>query len=243
MTNTDLSPLEATWRDAACDAQAERAFLEQLSESSVVVILLQPHGPGAAAPERNLARWRDETRGEDFTPVFTDTTHLSMPVPPPARAVRVPLRVLLAAGGDQRYVVNPGSPTPFELDASRLTELRQHIAARSQESTAPSRHAPWTFRFPDDALYPVAMALARWIHANERVDEAYLYEVTQGKAVSLVVLGLDSATAPELAGTLTDIAVKAGADSGRFVVRFLPVEHSHRAGIEAIGLDPFYRRP
>lgn len=153
------------------------------------------------------------------------------------------MRVLLAAGGDQKYVVNPMSPTPFELDAGRLTQLRRHVAALSQESRAPSGLAPWTFRCPDHALYPVTVALAHWFHANDRVDKAYLYEVTQGKAAPVVVLGLDGATDAELANALMGVAVEAGADPDAFMVRFLSVEHSHRAGIDAIGLEPFYQRP
>ena len=236
--------LEAAWQRAGDGPVAEATFLRELSARAVLVILHQPPGPGAAAPERNLVTWSHDLDGGVFIPVFTDATHLPFPVSAPAQLIRVSTRVLLAAGGTQHYRVNPMSSASFVLDSARIAQVRAYIAARSLESEAPSRDTPWAFRLPDDALYPVAFALANWFVTTGRVDEAYLYELTRGEArVPQVVLGLNEASDPALADTLKAVAVQAGADAGTFMVRFLPVEPSHRAGIEGIELDPFYRRP
>jgi len=243
MTDTFHGSLDAAWRKAVDDPLNVASFLRVLSRSKVLVILRQPPGPGAAVPERSLVHWQQQTSGEAMVPVFTGIAHLSIPIPPPAKAVCVPVRVLLAAGGDQRYVVNPLSPSPFELRTEHLAKMRGYIAEQSLESEQPSRNAPWAFRFPDDALYPVAVALVTWFNANGRVDDAYLYELTRGDASPVVILGLNLSCDPDLAKTLTAVAVEAGANPEAFVVRFLPDEASHRAGIEGIKLEPFYRRP
>jgi hypothetical protein len=106
----------------------------------------------------------------------------------------------------------------------------------------PSHQAPWAFRLPDDALYPVAVALVTWFNASGTVDEAYLYELTRGAAAPVVVLGLNHGLDLDLARKLAAIAVEAGADPDAFEVRFLPEEPSHRAGIKEIELVPFYLR-
>ena len=168
---------------------------------------------------------------------------LTIPIPAPAQAVQVPIRVLLAAGDGKSYLINPPSSSRFELEETRVAKLKALISAQSQESEAPSQHAPWAFRLPDDALYPVAIALVEWFNANGRVNEAYLYELTRGEALPVVVLGLNDVSDPDLARTPTAVAVAAGANFEAFVVRFLSDEASHRAGIDGIKLDPFYRRP
>jgi hypothetical protein len=243
MTSDQHDPLETAWRNASSDLIAEEAFLRELAGRSVLVILYQPPGPGAAAPERNFVQWQHQATGNSFVPIFTDTSHLTIPIPAPAQAVRVPMRVLLAAGDGKGFVINPLSSSRFELDETGVAKLRAFIEARSQESEAPSQHAPWAFRLPDDALYPVAVSLVEWFNANGRVDEAYLYELTRGEASPVVVLGLNDASDPDLARTLTAVAVASGASPNAFVVRFLPDEASHRAGIEGIKLEPFYCRP
>jgi hypothetical protein len=243
MAEASQDLLEAAWRIASSDLFAEDAFLRELVGCSLLVILYQPPGPGAAAPERNLVQWQHQTTGRSFVPIFTDTSHLTIPIPAPAQAVRVPMRVLLAAGDGKGFLINPLSSSRFELDGTRVAKLRALISAQSQESEAPSQHAPWAFRLPDNALYPVAVGLVEWFNANGRVDEAYLYELTRGDASPVVVLGLNDVSDPDLARTLAAVAVAAGANSEAFVVRFLPDEASHRAGIEGIKLQPFYRRP
>jgi len=243
MTDAFYGSLEAAWRKAVDDPLAVAPFLRELSSHAVLVILRQPPGPGAAAPERNLVHWQYQDSGEVMVPVFTDIAHLSIPIPPPAQAVRVPVRVLLAAGGNQRYVMNPLSSSPFDLRTEHLEKMRECIAEQSLESEQPSRNAPWAFRLPDDALYPVAVALVAWFNANGRVDDAYLYELTRGDASPTVTLGLNLSWDQELATTLKSVAVEAGANPDAFVVRFLPEEGSHRAGIAGINLEPFYRRP
>lgn len=140
------------------------------------------------------------------------------------------------------------------LEVHRLSKRRDLAQLRRPEPSdrgiqpagdgaEPMRDAPWTFQFPDDGLYPVAVALMTWFNANGRVDSVYMYELTRGSAPHVVVLGLDLPADPTLAETLTTIAVAAGAGPDAFVVRFLPDEPSHCAGIAGIGLTPFYRRP
>jgi hypothetical protein len=152
------------------------------------------------------------------------------------------MRVLLAAGGAQRYIVNPLSPYPFELDSTRIARIRAFFASWGLDPEEPSRHAPWAFRLPDDALYPVAVALVAWFNASGRTDEAYLYELTRGATAPVVVLGLNHGLDLGLARKLAAIAVEAGADPDTFEVRFLTEEPSHRAGIKRINLVPFYLR-
>lgn len=243
MAQDQHDPLEIAWRNASSHLVAEEAFLRELSGHPVVVILQQPPGPGAAAPERNLVRWQRQAGGDAFVPIFTHASHLSIPIPAPAQAVRVPMRVLLAAGDGQRYLINPLSSSPFELEATRIAQMRALIAAQGLESEAPSRRVPWAFRLPDDALYPIAVALGEWFNANGRVDQAYMYELTRGEASPVVVLGLSHVSDPELAKTLAAVALRAGADPDAFEVRFVPEEPSHREGIDGINLEPFYRRP
>jgi hypothetical protein len=236
--------LETAWQNAGNDAQARADFLRQLSGSTVVVILRQPPGPGAAAPERNLMEWMQKGDEAKIVPVFTNVAHLKIPIPSPARAVSVPMRLLLAIGGDERrYLVNPLSARPVELGPLALAQMRSFFEAQSQEVGAPSRDAPWAFEFPDEALYPVAVALAIRLQSIESVYSAYIYELRRGEAPPIVVLGLDASWDPELTETLTDVAVDAGVNPSRLVVRYLPDEPSHRAGLTALGLPPFYQRP
>lgn len=242
MTQDQHDPFEASWPHAGDDPSAEETLLRELSCHAVLAILQQPPGPGAAEPGRNLVHWQRNTSGDVFVPIFTGRSHLTIPIPAPATTVHVPMRVLLAAGGAQRYIVNPLSPYPFELDPARIARIRAFFASRGLDPEEPSRQAPWAFRLPDDALYPVAVALVEWFNASGRVDEAYLYELTRGAVAPVVVLGLNHGVDLGLARNLAAVAVEAGADPDTFEVRFLTEERSHRAGIEAINLVPFYLR-
>jgi hypothetical protein len=56
-------------------------------------------------------------------------------------------------------------------------------------------------------------------------------------------LGLNVPVDPELATTLRAIAIQAGAKAASFVVRFLPVEASHRESLAKSGIAPLYQRP
>lgn len=242
--NAEMHPhsLETAWQNAGNDAQAKVDFLRQLSGSTVVVILRQPPGLGAATPERNLMEWLQKGDEAVIVPIFTDVAHLTIPIPSPARAVRVPMRLLLATGGDQRrYLINPLSQRPVELDPLALAQMRSFFATQSQEADAPSRDTPWVFESPDEALYPVAAALAIRLQSMGSVYSAYIYELRRGEAPPIVVLGLDASWDPELAEKLTEVAVDAGVNPSTFVVRFLPDESSHRAGLIALGLPPFYQ--
>ncbi|GLQ91614.1 SseB family protein [Dyella acidisoli] len=236
--------LEALWLHASHSNQAETAFLRELSDQRVTAILRQPPGAGEAAPERNLVQWHRETDGTTFVPVFTRATHLPFALPSPAQGVQVLMRVLLAAGGDQTYIVNPLSEAPFELRATQRVLLRRFIAESHHDAEWPSRRAPWIFRLPDDALYPVAVKLVEWFNATGRVDQAFLYELTRGKERRTeIVLGLNEPTDRRLADTLKTIATQAGLDTASFIVRFLPDEPSHREGLAQAGMTPFYQRP
>lgn len=236
--------LEALWRQASRDAQAEGAFLRELSCQRVVVILRQPPGPGDAAPQRNLVQWRRETDGKAFIPVFTHSDHLALTPPAPTHLVYVPMRVLLAASGDQMYIVNPLSEAPFELQVAQQTLLRRYIKEAHHDAEWPSRYAPWIFRLPDDALFPVAVKLVEWFNATGRVNQAFLYELTRGKEPRTeIVLGLNEAADTALADMLMTIAIQAGVEATSFIVRFLPDEPSHREGLAMAGLTPFYQRP
>lgn len=244
MKHTDGDRLESLWLQASLDVDAETAFLHELSGQSVAVILRQPPGPGDAAPERNLVQWRRETDGIIFIPIFTNATHLNLPLPAPAQLVEVPMRVLLAAGGNQTYMVNPLSKTPFELRPAQQNTMRRVIADSHHDAEQPSRHAPWIFRLPDDALYPVAVKWVESFNATGRVDRAYLYELTRGKEPRIeIVLALDESADKELADRMREIAIQAGLEPSSFIVRFLPDEPSHREGIAQASLTPFYQRP
>jgi len=230
MTPTQDDRLEALWLQANSDNHAEAAFLGELSDQPVLVIVRQPPGPDQEAPERNLVQWLRETDGTVFVPVFTQIGHLSMALPPPAQLVCVPVRVLLAAGGDQRYIVNPLCEDRFELNTARLALLRTYIAEAHHDAEWPSRAAPWAFRLPDDALFPVAVKLVEWFNQNGRVDQAFLYELTRGvESRTEIVLGLNETADKALADTLKAIAVGAGVDAASFIVHFLPDEASERA--------------
>ena len=242
MTHDDR--LQVLWFQASQDIHAEEAFLRELSMQHVVVILRQPPGPGAAAPERNLVQWRRETDGVTFVPVFICATHLAYALSAPAKFTQVPMRVLFAAGGDQTYVVNPLSETPFELQERQRVLLRRYIAEAHHDFEWPSRHIPWVFQLPDDALYPIAVELVKWFNATGRVDQAFLYELTRGKVPRTeIVLGLNEPADQKLADTLMAIAVRAGVQSKSFIIRFLPDEPSHREGLGRAGITPFYQRP
>ena len=244
MTDARGDQLEALWLQASHDVHAESVFLRELSGRRVLVILRQPPGPGRAAPERNLVQWKRESDGAVFVPIFTDEAHLSMALPSPAKLVRVSVPVLLAAGGDQRYIINPLAKAPFELNAARLVIVRRYVAETHHDSVWPSRAEPWGFRLPDDALFPVAVELVEWFNQNGRVNEAFLYELIRGEEPRAeVVLGLDVSADQALADTLIEIATNAGADVASFIVRFLPEEASHREGIALAGITPFYQRP
>jgi hypothetical protein len=244
MASLQDDQLEGLWRQANHDANAEAAFLRELSQQQVVVILRQPPGPGDAAPERNLVQWRRETDGVTFVPIFICATHLTYALPAPAKFTKVPMRVLLAAGGDQTYIVNPLSEAPFELRERQRVLLRRHTAEAHHDAEWSSRHAPWVFQLPDDALYPVAVELVKWFNATGRVDQAFMYELTRGKEPRTeIVLGLNEPTDQKLADTLMDIAVRAGVEATSFIVRFLPDEPSHREGLAQAGITPFYQRP
>lgn len=242
MTQDQHDPFETSWPHADDDLAAEETLLRELSRRAVLAILQQPPGSGAAEPGRNLVHWKHQTSGDAFVPIFTDASHLTIPIPAPAAAVRVLMRALLAAGGLQRYIVNPLSPYPFELGPARIARIRAFFASRGLDPEEPSHQAPWAFRLPDDALYPVAVALVAWFNASGTVDEAYLYELTRGAAAPVVVLGLNHGLDLDLARKLAAIAVEAGADPDAFEVRFLTEEPSHRAGIKGIELVPFYLR-
>lgn len=236
--------LDDLWLQLKVDANSEAAFLRELSYQRVFVILKQPPGPGPARPEKNMVYW--QRRGEEvsFIPLFTSARHITFTLPPPTKLVYVFSRDLIAAGGDQRYVVNPLSGSPYDIHGERLALLRTYIAEDHHDSEWPSPHAPWVFRLPEDALFPVAVALAQWFNQSGRVDEAFLYELTRGQSPRMqIILGLNEPADKALADQLLAIAHEAGADSTSFVVRFLPDEPSHREGIAQAGLTPFYQRP
>ena len=243
MTQDKNDQLEASLRHAGDDLVTEEKFLRELSSHAVLAVLKQPPGPGTAEPRRNLVQWQYQISGDVFIPIFTHISHLSIPVPKPAVAVRVPMRALLAAGGEKRYVINPISPFPFELNPARVAQIRTFFAAQGLDPAEPSHLAPWAFRLPDDGLYAVAAALVTWLNSNEEVDKAYMYELTRGTSSPVVVLGLDQGLDLGLARRLTKVAVEAGADPDTFEVRFLTEEPSHRAGVKGINLVPFYQRP
>ncbi|GLQ94451.1 SseB family protein [Dyella acidisoli] len=244
MAHTEEERLESLWLHANRNAHAEAAFLRELSHQRVVVILRQAPGPGEATPERNLVQWRRETDGTAFVPIFTRAMRLPFAPPTPAQLARVPMRVLLAALGDQTYIVNPLSEASFELQAAERILLRRYIAEAHYDAEWPSRHAPWIFRLPDDALFPVAVKLAEWFNATGRVNQAFLYELTRGKeSRTEIVLGLNEPPDKVLADTLTEIAIQSGVKATFFIVRFLPDEPSHREGILQAGFTPFYQRP
>jgi len=87
-------------------------------------------------------QWRRETDDTTFVPLFICATHLTYALPPPATFTQVPIRVLLATGGDQTYIVNPLSEAPFELQETQRALLRRYIAEAHHDTGWPSRHAP-----------------------------------------------------------------------------------------------------
>ncbi len=236
--------LEALWLDAGRNAQTEAAFLRELSRQRVVTILRQPPAVGPDEPEHNLVQWQRPTDGVTFVPIFTSAQQLSIPVPPPAKAVRVPMRLLLAVIDGQCCIVNPLSHAPFKLEKAHVARLLDYMADAHQETGSPSRAVPWAFRLPDDALFSVAVKLVEWFNQHGRVDRAYLYELLRGdKPQADIVLGLDEPADTTLADTLTTVAIQAGVNPAHFIVRFLPDEAAHREGVLRGGITPFYQRP
>lgn len=236
--------LDRLLQKALRDERAETDFLRELSGQQVVTILLQPPGPGAVAPQCNLAQWQRKGNDLPFVPVFISEADRLYALPPPATFTKVPMRVLLAAGGEQTYIINPLSQTPFELQESQRAQLRRYIAETHHDAEWPSLRAPWRFQLPDDALYPVAVKLVEWFNTTGRVNQAFLYELTRGaKPRTEIVLAINEAADTLLADTLSVIATRAGADAASFLVRFLPDEPSHREGLAKAGITPFYQRP
>jgi len=241
---SSIDRLEALWREASRDTHAEAAFLRELSRQGIVTLLLQPPGPGPAAPEHNLVCWQRNAEGTAFVPVFTSVQQINFRLPPPAKVVRVPMRSLLVALNGRRCIVNPLSDAAFELGQTRLARLLDYLAKDHQEVGSPSRIAPWIFRLPHDSLYSVAVKLGEWFIQHGRVNRAFLYELLRGGSSSAeIVLGLDEPTDIALADTLTVVAIQAGVDPAHFIVRFLPDEPSHREGVLRGGITPFYHRP
>jgi hypothetical protein len=155
------------------------------------------------------------------------------------------MRLLLSVAGVHSYVINPLSPVSWTLTEKHLTVIRAAIAARGLSYESPSREQPWAFESVGDEWFPVARALANWFTTSGRIDAAYLYRVRRLRTTQSpqVVLAIEESANPALASTLAEIATQAGAPTAEFVVRFLRDEPSHRAGIDALRLEPFYRRP
>jgi len=242
--NADDDPLGTMIDKGTATAEAEERLLFALAGSSILAALNQAPGSGAAEPVRNLVEWQRQD-GERIVPLFTAAARLPAPLPPPALLARVPVRILLASAGARHYVLNPLSAKSYEMSKAVCARLRSLIAALPGIPDVPSRDAPWAFRAPSDSLYPVAYALATWFVVNDRVDEAYLYELLRPRSGEppQVILALDEPADGPLAATLTEVATEAGAEATTFRVRFLPDEPSHRAGIAGLGMGPFYRRP
>lgn len=230
------------------DATAERAAMDQLSESSLLVLLTRAPGAGDAAPQRNLLTLIRNQDGAEIVPLFTRASRITFPVTQPLVLVSTPMRVIVTTCGYHRYVINALTPEDaFEIDDARWTQLKECIASHGYDPEAPTRDSPWAFRYPPDSMYPIAYALARWFTDHGRVDEAYLYEVTRMRSQlhprKLIVLGLNEPLDLDLAKTLSAVAIEAGAPTDAFVVRFLPEEPSHQAGIAGVQLQPFWKRP
>lgn len=241
----DIGPALAAARG---DAAAEKPALDALSRRSVLVLLKQPPGPGAAEPRRNLVELKRERDGLPVVPVFTTRSRVTIPFPPPFQLVSTPMRAIVTTCGFRRYIVNPFSPEiAFEIDEATWLRLKACIEEQGYEPDAPSRDSPWAFQLPPDSLYPVGFALASWFTQHGRINEAYMYEVFRPRSPAgprgQIVLGLNEPLDLDLAKTLTEVAVQAGAPSGSFVVRFLPEEPTHQNGVAAIQLKPFWTRP
>lgn len=127
MAETHDGSLEAAWQAAGDGPVAEAALLRELSTGAALVMLHQPPGPGAAAPEKNLVTWSHDLGGGVFVPVFTHITHVTFPIRAPVQLIRVSARVLLAAGGNQKYRINPMSPASTGSVAS-VTASARHSA-------------------------------------------------------------------------------------------------------------------
>lgn len=241
LSNAVDDPLGVALEKVLTARAKEQDFLRALATQSVLAVLGQPPGAGAAAPERNLVELRRDD-GTKIVPLFTAPARLPGAFPPPAVLVRVPFRLVLSVAGVHQYVINPLSPLSWALSEADLAVVRAEIMARGLSSYAPSPDAPWAFRAPSDQWFAVAYALATWFVAIGRVQTAYLYELQLASCVHLV-LAVDEPVDPSLAQTLTQVATGAGVPPEVFLVRFLPDEPSHRAGIAGLGLGPFYRRP
>ena len=236
--------LSVLLEQASSGPVAETIFLEALAHQSILVILRQPPGEGDAAPQKNLVQFQ-RADGTCLVPLFTEASRVPGALPAPAKLVRVQMRVLLSVAGVHPYVINPLSSISWALTEKHLTVIKAAIAARGLSSESPSREQPWAFESVGDEWFPVALALAGWFTTSGRIDVAYLYRMRRLRSTQppQVVLAIEEPVDLALASTLTEIAVQAGATRTEFVVRFLPEEPSHRAGIDGFHLEPFYRRP
>ena len=244
MSNAWDDPLGVALEQALAARAKVQDFLRALATQSSLAILGQPPGAGAAAPERNLVEWRRDD-GTTIVPLFTAAARLQGAYPSPAVLVRVPFRLVLSVAGARQYVINPLSPQSWALSEADLAVVRAEITAQGLSSYAPSQDASWAFRAPGDNWFAVAYALATWFVASGRVQTAYLHELQLPAPAACVhlVLAVDEPADPTLAVTMTQVASGAGSSPEGFLVRFLPDEPSHRAGIAGLGLRPFYRRP
>jgi len=154
--------------------------------------------------------------------------------------VRVAMRELLSIAPTPIFTVNPMTGQGWTITADDHAFMREVLWRRGVACEQPRPDAPWAFRAPLDDEAPLAAALASWC-AHRGVAQAYLYRLDRNDGSGeQIVLGLVHPADPELRAMALERARRAGWPL--VLVRFLPAEPSHAAGVASKSLVPFYER-
>ena len=233
--------LTAAFDGAQADPSRREAFLVRLATSQVRALLYRPPGEGAAAPWRNLVHWQHAASGTACVPLFTDPTQFQHVLPPPAGMVRVGIRELLSIAPAPVFVLNPMGGQGWTMTTQDLAFMRETLWAAGMACEQPSPDAPWAFRRMTAESEPLARCLAKWC-AMQGVANAYLYRLDRNDGSGeQTVLALTHPPSALLRTSAIACALQAGAPV--VLVRFLPVEPSHVAGIASMSLAAFYAAP
>ncbi|KJV34784.1 hypothetical protein VI08_09360 [Luteibacter yeojuensis] len=150
------------------------------------------------------------------------------------------MRELLSIRPALAMSLNPLSEITWLVGAEHVALMRQHLCHVGLATEQPRPDAPWAFRTATTQELSLGPALARQLHGVGLASEAYLYALDRSDGQGeCVVLAVDQPASPELLRVLQDAAIEAGAPRST-LIRFLPDEPSHRAGVDSMALRPFY---
>lgn len=225
---------------AQADPMQREPFLARLAVAPIRALLYRPPGEGAAAPWLNLVRWQRAVTGQACVPLFTHPDQFPHALPPPAVMVRVAMRELLSITPALPFVVNPMTTKGWDITAADHALMRDVLWAKGLACEQPSLTAPWAFRAALNETAPLARALTPWCDVHG-IAQAYLYRLDRNDdSGEQMVLGLVHPANAVLRASAIACAQHAGWPVP--LVRFLPDEPSHTAGVASMSLVPFYDR-